>query len=94
MTELGPIAWPPAPIRTERLVLREPEARDRAALIGLFTLSRALPGGASSARLGFQGRNASTAAMVCSSCSTWGTWPLLSITTDWLSESSRCHSAT
>ncbi|MEU0052365.1 GNAT family N-acetyltransferase [Streptomyces sp. NPDC006309] len=36
MTELGPIAWPPAPIRTERLVLREPEARDRAAVIELF----------------------------------------------------------
>ena len=31
MTDLGPVAWPPAPIRTERLVLREPEARDRAA---------------------------------------------------------------
>lgn len=28
--------WPPAPIGTERLVLREPEARDRAALIELF----------------------------------------------------------
>nr|WP_285555142.1 GNAT family N-acetyltransferase [Streptomyces hygroscopicus] len=37
MTELGPVAWPPAPIRTERLVLREPEARDRAAVIELFT---------------------------------------------------------
>ncbi|WP_433411247.1 GNAT family N-acetyltransferase [Microtetraspora malaysiensis] len=37
MTELGPVAWPPAPIRTERLVLREPEARDRAAIIELFT---------------------------------------------------------
>lgn len=36
MTELGPVAWPPAPIRTERLVLREPEARDRAALIELL----------------------------------------------------------
>jgi RimJ/RimL family protein N-acetyltransferase len=32
----GPAAWPPAPIRTERLVLRESEARDRAALIELF----------------------------------------------------------
>ncbi|WP_280725403.1 GNAT family N-acetyltransferase [Kitasatospora sp. MAA4] len=31
-----PVAWPPAPIRTERLVLRESEARDRAALIDLF----------------------------------------------------------
>jgi RimJ/RimL family protein N-acetyltransferase len=37
MTELGPIARPPAPIKTERLVLCEPEARDRAAIIELFT---------------------------------------------------------
>ncbi|WP_326699782.1 GNAT family N-acetyltransferase [Streptomyces sp. NBC_01754] len=37
MTEPGPVAWPPAPIRTERLVLREPEARDRAAFIELLT---------------------------------------------------------
>jgi RimJ/RimL family protein N-acetyltransferase len=36
MTELGPVAWPPEPIRTERLVLREPEARDRAAFIELL----------------------------------------------------------
>ena len=36
MTELGAVAWPPAPIRTERLMLREPEARDRAAFIELF----------------------------------------------------------
>lgn len=36
MTELGPVVWPPEPIRTERLVLREPEARDRAAVIELF----------------------------------------------------------
>jgi RimJ/RimL family protein N-acetyltransferase len=36
MTEPGPVAWPPAPIRTERLVLRDPEARDRAAVIELF----------------------------------------------------------
>ncbi|MGW1287165.1 GNAT family N-acetyltransferase [Streptomyces sp. NPDC001118] len=36
MTELGPITWPPAPIKTERLVLREPEARDRAAFIELL----------------------------------------------------------
>ncbi|MGW1378452.1 GNAT family N-acetyltransferase [Streptomyces sp. NPDC002446] len=36
MTELGPGAWPPAPIGTERLVLRESEARDRAAFIELF----------------------------------------------------------
>lgn len=36
MTELGPVDWPPAPIKTERLVLREPEARDRAAVIELL----------------------------------------------------------
>ncbi|MGW2118948.1 GNAT family N-acetyltransferase [Streptomyces zhihengii] len=36
MTALGPCAWPPAPIGTERLVLRESEARDRAAFIELF----------------------------------------------------------
>ncbi|ASO21634.1 RimJ/RimL family protein N-acetyltransferase [Actinoalloteichus hoggarensis] len=36
MPDLGPVAWPPAPIRTERLVLRESEARDRAAVIELF----------------------------------------------------------
>ncbi|QHY97390.1 hypothetical protein SSPS47_19990 [Streptomyces sp. S4.7] len=36
MTGLGPVAWPPAPIRTERLVLRESEARDRDAFIELF----------------------------------------------------------
>jgi hypothetical protein len=36
MTELGPVAWPPGPIKTGRLVLREPEAGDRAAVIELF----------------------------------------------------------
>ncbi|MEV8313452.1 GNAT family N-acetyltransferase [Streptomyces sp. NPDC059900] len=35
MAELGAATWPPAPIRTERLVLRESEARDRAAFIEL-----------------------------------------------------------
>ncbi|MCK1794800.1 GNAT family N-acetyltransferase [Streptomyces sp. XM4193] len=35
MTELGPVSWPPAPIRTERLVLRQAEGRDRAAFIEL-----------------------------------------------------------
>lgn len=35
MTELGPVAWPPVPIRTERLVLRESQAQDRAAFIEL-----------------------------------------------------------
>jgi RimJ/RimL family protein N-acetyltransferase len=34
--DLGPVAWPPDPIRTERLVLREPEARDRAVFIELL----------------------------------------------------------
>ncbi|MEU6106179.1 GNAT family N-acetyltransferase [Streptomyces flaveolus] len=36
MSDLGPVAWPPAPIRTERLVLREPEARDRSVFIELL----------------------------------------------------------
>lgn len=36
MTELGPVAWLPAPIETQRLVLREAEARDRAEFIELF----------------------------------------------------------
>ena len=36
MTEPGPATWPYAPIKTERLVLRETEARDRAAVIDLF----------------------------------------------------------
>ncbi|MFD7718064.1 GNAT family N-acetyltransferase [Streptomyces sp. NPDC059814] len=36
MTELGPVAWPPVAIRTERLTLRTPLAGDRAAFIELF----------------------------------------------------------
>ena len=36
MADLGSVVWPPEPIKTERLVLREPEARDRAALIELL----------------------------------------------------------
>src|ERR1044072_5978798 len=36
MTELAVVAWPVAPITTERLVLRESEARDRAAFIELL----------------------------------------------------------
>ncbi|WP_371673894.1 GNAT family N-acetyltransferase [Streptomyces sp. NBC_00289] len=36
MEDLGPVAWPPEPIRTERLVLREAETRDRAAFIELL----------------------------------------------------------
>ncbi|MFJ9579266.1 GNAT family N-acetyltransferase [Streptomyces sp. NPDC101191] len=37
MTELGPNSWPPAPITTERLVLRASEARDREGFIELFS---------------------------------------------------------
>ncbi|MFJ1969197.1 GNAT family N-acetyltransferase [Streptomyces sp. NPDC087903] len=36
MEDLGLVAWPPEPIRTERLVLREPETRDRAAFMELL----------------------------------------------------------
>ncbi|WP_329336879.1 GNAT family N-acetyltransferase [Streptomyces sp. NBC_00663] len=36
MTDLGPVPWPPVPIRTERLVLREPEARDRPVFVELL----------------------------------------------------------
>ena len=36
MADLGPVAWPPEPIRTGRLVLRGPEARDRTAVIELL----------------------------------------------------------
>src|SRR3954471_12426253 len=36
MEDLGHVAWPPEPIRTERLVLREPATRDRAAFIELL----------------------------------------------------------
>jgi RimJ/RimL family protein N-acetyltransferase len=36
MQDLGSVAWPPEPIRTERLVLRETEARDRATFIELL----------------------------------------------------------
>jgi RimJ/RimL family protein N-acetyltransferase len=36
MSDLDLVAWPPEPIRTERLVLREPEARDRAAFIEML----------------------------------------------------------
>ncbi|WP_327288475.1 GNAT family N-acetyltransferase [Streptomyces sp. NBC_01198] len=35
MTDPRALAWPPDPIRTERLVVRESEARDRAAVIEL-----------------------------------------------------------
>ncbi|MGC4985898.1 GNAT family N-acetyltransferase [Streptomyces sp. DT193] len=36
MEDLGPVVWPPEPITTERLVLREPEFRDRAAFVELL----------------------------------------------------------
>lgn len=36
MTNLAADAWPPAPIHTERLVLRAAEARDRTAFVELF----------------------------------------------------------
>ncbi|WP_055522422.1 GNAT family N-acetyltransferase [Streptomyces graminilatus] len=36
MAELGSVTWPPVPIRTERLVLRESESGDRAAFVELF----------------------------------------------------------
>ncbi|MEY9929910.1 RimJ/RimL family protein N-acetyltransferase [Catenulispora sp. GP43] len=36
MTDPAPNPWPPGPIRTERLVLRQTEARDRATIIDLF----------------------------------------------------------
>lgn len=36
MDDLGPVAWPPEPIRTDRLVLRASEARDRAAFVELL----------------------------------------------------------
>jgi hypothetical protein len=41
MTEFGPAVWPPsAPIRTERLVLREAEARDHAVFIDLLAMTQ------------------------------------------------------
>jgi RimJ/RimL family protein N-acetyltransferase len=36
MADLGTVAWPPAPIRTERLVLRQSEERDCEAFIELY----------------------------------------------------------
>src|ERR1043165_513210 len=36
MSDLGSVAWPPEPIRTERLMLRAPKAQDRAAFIELL----------------------------------------------------------
>ncbi len=37
MADLASAPWPPPPISTERLVLREPEPTDRTAFIELFT---------------------------------------------------------
>jgi Acetyltransferases, including N-acetylases of ribosomal proteins len=37
MNGLGAVAWPPAPIRTERLCLRASEARDRPAFVELLS---------------------------------------------------------
>lgn len=36
MDDRAPIVWPPQPIRTERLLLRQSEARDRAAFVELL----------------------------------------------------------
>ena len=36
MEPLEHVLWPPEPIKTERLILREPEARDRTAFVELF----------------------------------------------------------
>lgn len=35
MVDLGSVTWPPAPIRTERLLLREPDAADRDVVVEL-----------------------------------------------------------
>src|SRR4051794_13307667 len=37
MAELGGVTWPPGPIATDRLLLRPPEAHDRAAFVELYT---------------------------------------------------------
>ncbi len=37
MAHLDGVTWPPAPIRTERLILRAAEARDREAMLDLFS---------------------------------------------------------
>jgi RimJ/RimL family protein N-acetyltransferase len=37
MTDPRPLAWPPVPLKTERLVLRASEARDRGVVIALET---------------------------------------------------------
>ena len=37
MSDLGAVAWPPSPIKTERLVLRGAEARDRETFVELLS---------------------------------------------------------
>ncbi|GEL95235.1 GNAT family N-acetyltransferase [Cellulomonas composti] len=37
MAELGHVTWPPGPIATARILLRPPQARDRAAFVELYT---------------------------------------------------------
>lgn len=37
MAKLGPASWPPWPIDTARLLSREPESSDRAAIFALFS---------------------------------------------------------
>ncbi|WP_406454411.1 GNAT family N-acetyltransferase [Streptomyces sp. NBC_01622] len=39
MEDLGSVPWPPEPIRTERLLLRESEARDRTVFVELLASS-------------------------------------------------------
>lgn len=41
MADANFLPWPPAPIRTERLVLRESESRDRAAFVELLSSAEA-----------------------------------------------------
>ena len=40
MMKIGPVAWPPEPITTERLLLRESQARDRTAFVELLASER------------------------------------------------------
>ena len=40
MAHLDGVIWPPAPISTERLILRAAEARDREAMLDLFSDER------------------------------------------------------
>lgn len=40
MAHLDGVTWPPPPISTERLILRAAEARDREAMLDLFSAER------------------------------------------------------